>query len=98
MKVKFSELARAELDDATNFYEAQFKGLGKRFRLEIRNAAARVSEYPKAWSTEQGEVRKCLLHKFPYKLLYSIEKDHVFIIAVAHQHRKPDYWVGRHHT
>ena len=98
MKVKFSKLAIAELDDATKFYEAQFKGLGNRFRQEIRNAAARVSEYPEAWSIERGEVRKCLLHKFPYKLLYSIENDHVFIIAAAHQHRKPDYWVDRHST
>ena len=40
MRVKFSKLAIAELDDATKFYEAQFKGLGNRFRQEIRNAAA----------------------------------------------------------
>ena len=97
MKVRFSDLAAAELDDATKFYEAQFMGLGKRFRMEVRNAAVRISEYPKAWSIERGEVRKCLLHRFPYKLLYSIEKDHVLVIAVAHQHRKPDYWIARHH-
>jgi hypothetical protein len=30
-----------------------------------------------------------------YKLMYSVEKDHVLVIAVAHQHRKPDYWIGR---
>jgi len=39
-----------------------------------------------------------MLNKFPYKLLYSIEKDHVFIIAVAHLHRKPDYWIDRERT
>ena len=97
MKVKFSDLAAAELDDATKFHEAQFMGLGKRFRMEVRSAAVRISEYPRAWSIERGEVRKCLLHRFPYKLLYSIEKDHVLVIAVAHQHRKPDYWIARHH-
>ena len=48
MKVRFSELATAELDDATKFYEAQFTGLGKRFRMEVRNAAVRISEYPRA--------------------------------------------------
>jgi len=32
-------------------------------------------------------------YKFPYKLLYSVEKDHVLVIAIAHQHRKPDYWI-----
>jgi len=43
----------------------------------------------------RGEVRKCLLHRFTYKLLYSVEEDHILVIAVAHQYRKPDYWVDR---
>lgn len=77
------------------FYELEYVGLGRKFKEEVRKAALRVAEYPKAWSLERGEVRKCLLHKFPYKLMYSMEEDHILIIAVAHQHRKPDYWGGR---
>jgi len=95
MKVVFSKYAELELYDATNFYELEFKGLGRRFKKEVQNAAKIIAEYPEALSVERGEVRKCLLHKFPYKLLYSIEEDHIFIIAVAHQHRKPDYWIKR---
>jgi len=95
MKVIFPKCAKQELDDATRYYEIEYEGLGKRFREEVRKAAKRISEYPEAWSVERGEVRKCILHKFPYKLLYAIEKTHIFIIAVAHQHRKPDYWVER---
>ena len=26
---------------------------------------------------------------------YSLEKDHLYIIAIAHQHRKPNYWIDR---
>ena len=95
MKVIFSKLAELELDDATRFYEIEFDGLGSRFREEVRQAARRISEYPEAWSIEIGDVRKCLLHRFPFKLLYSIEEDHIFVIAVAHQHRQPDYWVDK---
>ncbi|MDP2208100.1 MAG: type II toxin-antitoxin system RelE/ParE family toxin [Bacteroidota bacterium] len=58
----------------------------------------RIAEHPQAWSVERGDVRKCLLHKFPYKLLYSIEEDHIFVLAVAHQHRRPNYWVERNET
>ena len=93
MKVFFSSLAKSELDDACRFYEIEFTGLGQQFRDEVRKAVFRIAEYPKAWSIERGEVRKCLLHRFPYKMLYSIETDHIFIIAIAHQHRTPDYWV-----
>jgi len=98
MRVLFTRIARQELEDAVRFYELEYSGLGRRFKEEVRKAALRVAEYPKAWSIERGEVRKCLLHKFPYKLMYSVEEDHILVIAVAHQHRKPDYWVGRDET
>ena len=94
MKVLFSKYARQELLDAVCYYELEYPGLGRRFKEEVRKAAVRISEYPMAWSLERGEVRKCLLHKFPYKLLYSIENNHILVLAVAHQHRKPDYWVA----
>lgn len=95
MKVIFSALASHELDDAANYLELEFYGLGFKFRAEVKSAAERIARHPMAWSVERGEIRKCLLHKFPYNLLYSIEPDHIFIIAVAHQHRKPEYWVDR---
>lgn len=93
MRVIFSKYAKHEMEDAIHYYELEYSGLGKRFKEEVRRAALRIAEYPEAWSIEHGGVRKYLLHKFPYKLLYSIEEDHIFVIAVAHQHRKPDYWV-----
>ena len=98
MRVIFTRIARRELEDAVRYYELEYSGLGHRFKEEVRNAALRIAEYPQAWSIERGDVRKCLLHKFPYKLMYSVEEDHIIVIAVAHQHRKPDYWVGRNET
>ena|SRR3990167_2467363 len=98
MRVIFTRIARRELEDAVHYYELEYSGLGSRFKEEVRKAALRIAAYPQAWSIERGDVRKCLLHKFPYKLMYSVEEDHVLIIAVAHQHRKPDYWVGRDET
>lgn len=62
---------------------------------KVKKSIKRIIEYPKASSIERGDVRKCLLHKFPYKILYSMEDDHILIIAIAHLHRKPDYWIER---
>jgi plasmid stabilization system protein ParE len=95
MRVIFSTLAKQELKDAALYYELEHEGLGRRFKAEVKEAARRIARYPHAWSVHRVEIRKCLLHKFPYKLLYSVEKDHVVILAVAHQHRRPDYWVDR---
>lgn len=98
MRVIFTRYAKQELENAVHYYELEYSGLGKRFKEEVRRAALRIAEYPQAWLVERGDIRKCLLHKFPYKMLYSVEEDHILVIAVAHQHRKPDYWIGRNET
>lgn len=95
MKVLFDKLAKAELDNATEYYEFEAAGLGAKFRSEVKNGIRRICEYPAAWPRERGDVRRHLLHTFPYKILYSIEEDHIYILAVAHCHRRPDYWIER---
>jgi plasmid stabilization system protein ParE len=97
MKVLFSQLAQLELEDACRFYAHAEPGLDRRFKSEVRKTALRIAGYPRAWPTERGDVRKCLIHRFPYKLLYSIESDHILVVALAHQHRRPDYWVDELH-
>jgi len=71
MRVIFTSIAKLELDDAVRFYELEYSGLGRRFKEEVRKAVVRINAYPQAWSIEQGNIRKCLLHKFPYKMMYS---------------------------
>jgi plasmid stabilization system protein ParE len=95
MRVIFTIPARRELDEAASFYELEQSGLASDFRRAVRDAALRIVEYPQAWSIERGDVRKYILRRFPYKLLYSIEDDHILISALAHQHRKPEYWIDR---
>ena len=93
MKILFSKFAKNELDDAVTFYETELAGLGRLFKEEIKSSVSRIKEHPEAWSIEKGDIRKALLHRFPYKILYAIEKDKIIILTIAHQHRKPNYWV-----
>jgi plasmid stabilization system protein ParE len=89
MNLKISELAVQELKDAILYYELQQKGLGTRFKKEVRESINRIRKNPITWPQERNEVRKYLLHNFPYKILYSIQDHVVIILAIAHQHRKP---------
>jgi plasmid stabilization system protein ParE len=95
MKVILDKLAILEIDDASEFYELEVPGLGTRFREEVKKGIRRICEYPNAWKKEKGCVRRYILHKFPYKIIYSIEKDYIYIIAIAHGHRRPNYWIDR---
>jgi hypothetical protein len=72
MKVMIAEIAQQEFNEAKEFYEIKQAGIGLRFEKEIRNAILRVRQFPSAWPVERGEVRHYLVHKFPFKILYSI--------------------------
>lgn len=95
MRVVFSPEARDEFVEAERYYDEQLPGLGLRLREEVRSALRRVRTWPLSCPIEHGEVRRLTLTRFPYKLLYSVELDHLYVLAVAHQHRKPTYWTDR---
>ena len=95
MRVIFSDEAKLEFIEAEVYYKRVGSRLGNEFRHEIRDALRRVRTWPLSCPIEFGEIRRLTLHRFPYKLLYSVEKDYLYIVAVAHQHRMPNYWVDR---
>ncbi len=95
MKVVLTRLAKLELEEAESYYEIEVEGLGSRFREEVKRSLNRIKEYPLAWAVERGDIRKYLLHRFPYKILYSVESDTIIVIAIAQLHRRPDYWIDR---
>ena len=95
MRVVFSKEARQEFEEAEKYYNLQVPQLGSRFHDEVRAALPRIRTWPLSCPIERGDIRRLILTRFPYKLMYSIEHDHIYIIAVAHQHREPTYWIER---
>lgn len=95
MELIFAKLARAEMAEAKRYYERQQRGLGVTFQHEAAVSAKRILEQPLAWQVETEPVRRYLFNRFPYKMLYVIRGEHIVVLAVAHQHRHPDYWIQR---
>ena len=95
MEIEFSQEAKTEFDEGVQYYERQLTGLGIQFHADVRNSLVRLRNWPLATAIERGDIRRMLLSRFPYKILYSIEPDKIYILALAHQHREPDYWIGR---
>lgn len=71
------------------------KNLGVQFIAEFNAAIKRISAYPDSYMIIDSTIRRCLIKRFPYSILYGINVDMIVIIAVAHLHRKPNYWQGR---
>jgi plasmid stabilization system protein ParE len=84
--------ARRELQVAARYYEDCVPGLGHDFLLEVREAIQRIILWPEAWQPLDPEIRRCRTHRFPYGIIYVIEKGEVLILSVMHLHRHPDSW------
>jgi plasmid stabilization system protein ParE len=72
-------------------------GLGYQCAIEIVAAVERIKANPGMWPIMDHQVRRCLVHRFPYSVIYSVDeqKSELLILAVMHLHRQPGYWSER---
>ena len=94
-RVSFHELAEFELNDAAVFFENEREGLGVRFLAAVQDAVAHIQQHPQASPVIIEDIRCKLVRKFPYSIMFSIKPDHIRILALANQKRRPFYWQGR---
>ena len=95
MNVRFLTVAQQEVDDAFNWFAERTEGKGLEFPDDLDRAVRLVRAHPLAFPEIEVEVRRCLFARFPYYLIYGIDQDFIVVIAVAHSHREPLYWVER---
>lgn len=95
MEIRFIKAAQAELDDAVTWYESQLHGLGIKFLDDFDRAIRHIATYPLAYSEIGPGLRRCLLAKFSYGVIYGIDAESIIVVAVAHLHREPRYWIDR---
>ena len=95
MKVSLLPPAQLELDEAFVWYESQVVGLGYGFLDEFNRAVRLVATFPALYQQVSPGIRRCLLNRFPYGLLYGQDHGMIVIVAVAHLKRRPNYWLNR---
>jgi len=95
VEVRLLKAAQDELDEGYIYYEDQLKGLGDEFVDEVLNTLKRIKLNPKAWAPLSKRTRRCLFKRFSYGIIYQIREKELLIVAIAHLHRKPQYWKNR---
>ena len=95
MNIRLLEPAQAELDEAIAWYADQAPGLGDGLLIETLKVFKLVDQFPAAWHPLTPEIRRCRLKRFPYSVVYTQDGTDVLVLAIAHQHRKPNYWGSR---
>jgi plasmid stabilization system protein ParE len=88
--------ATAEIEEARQWYERQRPGLGDEFLSAVREALMAVEASPQRYPVVQRDIRRAMLRRFPYSLLYIMEPDLTVVIACFHGKRNPRRWYSRH--
>jgi hypothetical protein len=94
MSIRYHE-AEDELLNEIAYLEDRVGGLGRRFLLEVIRTESFIKQLPEGAPIIRGGIRSRPLRKFRHSLIYSLEKDEIFILAVAHHRRHPEYWIDR---
>jgi toxin ParE1/3/4 len=93
---RFHPEAQAELDAAIAYYEERRSGLGLDLQAEVQAAVDLIQRNPQLCPLHKDTAyRKRVLNRFPYTVFYLDREDSTWIMAVAHQKRKPGYWASR---
>jgi plasmid stabilization system protein ParE len=62
---------------------------------EVRRATEVLLEHPEIGALIDPELRRFVLNRFPFALIYNVSSDVLRIVVVAHQSRRPNYWRSR---
>jgi len=87
--------AEAEFDEAFDWYEARRAGLGAEFAAEVQTVFDRIAATPLMHSIVKADIRKAVVRRFPYCILYRPHADRIEVLAVFHTSRDPSVWQDR---
>jgi hypothetical protein len=94
-----SQTAVDDYVEAVDTYGAESLALGERLRERIKQTYAKIRANPRAFARVHEvahiEVRKAIVPRFPYSIVFYMEKTGPSIVAVAHAKREPLYWESR---
>jgi plasmid stabilization system protein ParE len=80
---------------AAEYYQTQSMGLGEEFLFEVERSIAAIASHPKAAPKVKKEIRRRLLKRFPFGILYVATVDEIVVLAIMHLRRRPGYWQDR---
>jgi plasmid stabilization system protein ParE len=92
---EFLEAAASEYEAAVHWYFERSPVAAEKFDAEVNRALEHIAGNPQRWPTHSMGTRRFFLRHFPFSVIYRELPSIIQIIAVAHGHRRPGYWMRR---
>ena len=93
--IEFLPGAETDLDEIVDWYKQLNSKLADDFLLKLDEALFTLQANPKHFQKIFKTYRKLNLRRFPFKVIYRIEKQDIIVVAIAHHKRRVRYWRGR---
>lgn len=87
--------AQQDIAEAYDWYEQQRAGLGDDFVLCLDAGLQIIPERPRSFPKVMGDVRRILIHRFPYFVLFIEHRHFISVHGVFHTSRDPKRWKER---
>lgn len=84
-----------EIEDSVFYYSNKENGLEKLFLDEIETAINKIKMNPERYPKIEQNIRKYIINKFPFNIIFAVYETKIVIVAIAHQKRNPYYWKFR---
>ncbi|PHQ33029.1 type II toxin-antitoxin system RelE/ParE family toxin [Rhodopirellula bahusiensis] len=89
------EGAERDYSESLAWYAKRSTGVAEDFDIELDRAFSLIDAEPTRYPKCDARHRFFLLRRFPFRVIYRIERDAVVVVAVAHGSRVPSYWSHR---
>lgn len=94
--ITFHPMARQEMNAAAIYYESKTRHTGWNFYEAIECQLQKIADHPLSYPRTIRNMHRAPIPRFPYHIIFELDDDNkIHIIAVAHQKRKPGYWIKR---
>lgn len=96
MRIEYHPAIEQELRKIIEYYDLYSQGLGLEFLNEFERQILKIVSSPTQWRIVEDDIRRALMRRFPYVIYFRVlENDVLRVMVVKHQHRHPDYGLGR---
>ena len=90
-RVVYHRLAAAELIESARFYDQRRTKLGDEFLSAVDSVLELIRSQPQLGRRGRQRTFSFRTRRFPYRIVYELQPDRIWIVAVAHLSRRPGY-------
>lgn len=95
LRIEYHPGARLDFDESFDWYLVRSQQTAVRFSTAINASLDLIAANPERFLPLDSMHRQCTVKRFPFRIIYRILPDHVFVVAIAHGKRRPGYWSDR---